>query len=106
MVKKCANPDCNTEFRYSHEGHLFPYEIKDPAEPCRDVPAVICERKPGRATLYFWLCERCCGQFTLQFTVSTGVTLVPKYSEWDADRKSHSQSNAAREPEGFERRYA
>jgi hypothetical protein len=106
VVKKCANPNCNTEFRDFREGHLFPYEIKDPEEPCRDVSAVICEKKPGRATVYFWLCEQCCDQFTLQFTVSTGVTLVSKYSERDADQQSYSQSNAAREPEGFEGRYA
>lgn len=106
MVKECANPNCNTEFRYSREGHLFPYEIREPEEPRRDVTAVICEKKPGRATIYFWLCEQCFGQFTLQFTVSTGVTLVPKCSERDADRQSHLHSNAAREPEGVERRYA
>ena len=106
MVKKCANPDCNKEFRYSHEGHLFPYEIRDPEEPCRDVHALICEIKPRHATVYFWLCEQCCAQFTLQFTVSAGITLVPRCPERDADRKSHSQSNAVREYEGVERRYA
>ena len=86
MVNRCSNPNCNSEFRYSCEGHLFPFEIKDLEEPCRDVPAVICNRKPGRATVYFWLCEQCCSQFTLQFTVSAGVTLVPMHSERDADR--------------------
>jgi hypothetical protein len=24
---------------------------------------VICNKKPGRATVYFWLCEQCCSQF-------------------------------------------
>jgi hypothetical protein len=95
VIKKCANPNCNREFRYSREGHLFPYEIKDPEEPCHDVPAVICEKKPGRTTVYFWLCEQCCDQFTLQFTVSTGVTLVLKCSDRDTDRKSYSQSTCS-----------
>lgn len=106
MISKCANPICNTEFRSSREGQLFPYEIKDPEEPCRDVPAVICEKRPRHATVCFWLCEQCCAQFTLQFAVSTGVTLVPKYSEWDGDRESCAQLKAARDPEGVERRYA
>lgn len=106
MVNKCSNPNCNTEFRYSREGRLFPYEIRDPEEPCRDVPAVICNEKPGRATVYFWLCKQCCRQFTLQFTVSAGVTLALRCSERDAYRISHSQLNAVSEDEGFERRYA
>jgi hypothetical protein len=106
MVNKCSNPICNTEYRSSHEGQLFPYEVRDPEESCRDVPAVICDKKPGRATVYFWLCEQCCSQFTLQFTMSAGVTLALKYSERDADRTSLSQSSAVREGEGFKRRYA
>ena len=77
MIRKCANPTCDIEFRSSHQGRLFRFEIKSPTEPCRDVPAVICEKKPGRATVYFWLCERCCGRFTLQFTESAGVRLMP-----------------------------
>ena len=47
MIRKCANPDCDVEFRSSREGRLFPFEIRNPTGPCRDVPAVICEKKPG-----------------------------------------------------------
>lgn len=103
MIRKCANPNCDTEFFHSREGHLFAYEIKKPEEPCRDVPAVICEKKFGRATVYFWLCAQCCDQFVLHFTVSTGVTLVPS-SKRDADRQLHSQSNTPRDPEAVEQR--
>jgi len=106
VIRKCANPDCDIEFRSSHEGRLFVFEIKNPTEPCRDVPAVICEKKPGHATVYFWLCERCCGQFTLQFTVSAGLRLTPVCSEQDADRKTNVRSNAAIEPESYRRRFA
>ena len=81
MIRKCANPGCNTEFRYSTKGRLFPYEIKGPAEPCRDVPAVICEKQPERATVYFWLCSRCCRCFTLQFNMADGLVLVPLDAE-------------------------
>ena len=76
MIRECANPDCNAEFLYAHEGQLFSYEIRNPKEPCRDVPAAICRKKPGRAVVYFWLCEQCCERFTLHFTISSGVTLI------------------------------
>jgi hypothetical protein len=106
VIRKCANPDCDIEFRSSREGRLFSFEIKNPTEPCRDVPAVICEKNPGRATVYFWLCKQCCGRFTLQFTVSSGIRLMPACSEQDADRKTNVRVNAAPEPESYGRRYA
>lgn len=106
MIRKCANPACDIEFRSSHEGRLFPFEIKNPTEPCRDVPAVICEKKPGRATVHFWLCGRCSCRFTLQFTLSTGVRLMPAYSEQNADGETNVRANAAIEPESYRRRYA
>lgn len=77
MISKCANPKCGAEFRHSDEGRLFPFEIRGPVEPCVDVPAAICEKTPDHATVYFWLCGGCCHQFTLQFTVETGVKLIP-----------------------------
>ncbi len=106
MIRKCANPGCDVEFRSSREGRLFPFEIKNPTEPCHDVPALICEKKPGRETVYFWLCERCCDQFTLQFTVNTGLRLTPACSEQGPDRKTNVRANAAAGPENYERRYA
>ena len=76
VIRKCANPSCETEFRYSTKGRLFPFEIKGPVEPCRDVPAVICDNKPERATVYFWLCSRCCRRFTLEFSRADGLLLI------------------------------
>lgn len=87
MITKCANPDCRVEFRYSDKGQLFAYEIRNLKEPCHDVPAVICERKPGRATVYFWLCAPCSTRFTLQFTVSTGLQLVPLALDDEGDEE-------------------
>jgi hypothetical protein len=77
MIRKCANPDCDTKFHYSTRGRLFPYEVKRPAEPCRDLSAVICDKKPERATVYFWLCSRCCRRFTLEFSIPEGLVLIP-----------------------------
>lgn len=106
MISKCANPNCDTEFRHFNEGRIFPYQIQNPEEPCRDVPTSICERKPRIATIYFWLCGSCCERFTLQFTVHTGVRLVPLCREKDIDRKTSSQSGAASETESFRERHA
>ncbi len=106
MIRNCANPNCDAEFRYSYEGRLFPYEIRNPAQPCRDVPAVICEKKPGHATVYFWLCGPCCDRLTLQFTLRTGVNLVPVCREKAVDRKTTSRPSAASETGSFMRRHA
>ena len=95
MIRECANPDCNAEFLYAHEGQLFSYEIRNPKEPCRDVPAAICKKKPGRAVVYFWLCEQCCERFTLHFTISSGVTLISKRSEYNAEQNPESLTHAA-----------
>jgi hypothetical protein len=77
MISKCANPDCDAEFRYFCQGRLFAYEVRNAQEPCRDVPAVICKEKPGHATVYFWLCAGCSAQCTLQFALTTGLKLIP-----------------------------
>lgn len=77
MVQKCANPQCDAEFRYVSRGRLFSFELRNPGAPCHDVPQAICERKPSHATVSFWLCEGCCSHFTLQFARETGLSVVP-----------------------------
>jgi hypothetical protein len=106
VIRKCANSKCNTEFRYSHEGRLFPFEIKSSEEPCRDVPAVIYDKKPGRATVYFWLCDLCCRRLTLRFSVRSGVSLTPRPAGQNPDRRTISQANATADPERLRRRYS
>ena len=78
MVQKCANPQCDAEFRYASRGRVFSFELRNPQAPCHDVPRAICERKPSHATIYFWLCERCCSKFTLRFAMETGLSVVPR----------------------------
>lgn len=106
MIRKCANPACDVAFRSSREGRLFPFEIRNPTAPCHDVPAVICEKQPGRATVYFWLCERCCEQFTLRFSANSGVMLTPTCTGQAAQRRTKGRANPVPEPESYERRYA
>lgn len=55
MVSKCANPACNTPFRYLHEGRIFTVRTdhlrrRDGADPS-------VER--------YWLCSNCSGSMTL-----------------------------------------
>jgi hypothetical protein len=106
VIRQCANPECDTEFLYADEGQLFPYEIRNPKEPCKDVPAVICKKKPGRAVVYFWLCAQCCQRFTLRFTMSSGVRLVSKRSEFDGRRNQKSLIDVASKIATAGQRYA
>lgn len=78
MIGKCSNPECNAEFRYASRGRLYSFEVRNPRQPCHDVPPAICERKPSHATVNFWLCDNCCARFSLQFSIHTGLMVVPK----------------------------
>jgi hypothetical protein len=60
MVETCANPTCAAPFRYWRGGRLFRCDVKTPCEPCLDVPDHICQLKPTRSSVFFWLCETCC----------------------------------------------
>lgn len=75
MVHKCANPQCTAEFRYASQGHLFPFELRGPIGPCKDVPECICQKNPDHATVCFWLCDRCCSHYTLRFSTVNGLQL-------------------------------
>lgn len=77
MISHCANPDCSVPFHYLRGGRLYRFEVRRPSEPCQDVPNAICSVKPYAATVFFWLCEKCCSKLTLKFTPESGVTLMP-----------------------------
>jgi len=76
MIHKCANPECDVEFRYVSRGRLFSFELRHPTAPGRDVPTAVCERKPSHATIHFWLCENCSSKLSLHFTMKTGLSVV------------------------------
>ena len=76
MIQKCANPECNAEFRYASRGHVFSFEIRHPTAPCRDVPQAICDKKPSHAMIHFWLCENCSPKLSLHFTMEAGLSVV------------------------------
>ena len=77
MVETCANPACSAPFLYWRGGKLFRCDVKTPSEPCRDVPDQICQLKPVRSSVFFWLCENCCSTMTLRFDPHKGLTIVP-----------------------------
>jgi hypothetical protein len=77
MVSRCANPKCNMDFRHLHDGKLFRFDLRRPAEPCVDVPKTICAQKPVHASVYFWLCNDCAAKYKLEFSQGMGVKLLP-----------------------------
>lgn len=76
MTQKCANPECNAEFRFASRGRVFSFELRKPIAPCRDVPPAICKKKPSHAAIHFWLCENCSSRLSLRFTMETGLSIV------------------------------
>ena len=76
MIQKCANPECDAEFRYVSRGRLSSFELRHPIAPCRDIPPAICERKPSHAAIHFWLCENCSSTLSLHFTMKIGLSVV------------------------------
>jgi len=76
MISHCANHACALPFHYLRGGRLYRFELKEPHTPCADVPNAICDSKPSRATVFFWLCERCSVSYALRFNVREGVRLV------------------------------
>jgi len=54
MVTKCANPSCDTRFRYFRGGKLFVFEPRERSS------ADLCPRVE-----HFWLCEDCAPGMTI-----------------------------------------
>lgn len=72
MVSKCANPSCTASFRYWHEGKLYRVEIG----PAQDKARFTTDAESRRSE-FFWLCERCSAQMTLEYHPGQGITLKP-----------------------------
>jgi hypothetical protein len=75
MNIKCANPGCNAELKYLRGGRLFLLEreqftMQDGVR--RPVYESVRVRK------YFWLCEKCAGQYTIRRWTSHGIEIVPR----------------------------
>lgn len=81
MISHCANPDCKVPFHYLRGGRLYRFDIRHPSIPCSDVPNAICNTNPSHAAVFFWLCEQCASQYSLRFSIRSGISLIsPTYS--------------------------
>ena len=74
MLSKCANPGCPASFLYLHEGKLFRLDSSAETLVCIPVSEVT---RPLRRFEFFWLCNQCSGELTLEYSRRSGITVVP-----------------------------
>lgn len=72
MVSQCANPSCSASFRYLHQGKLFRVEVGPPQGE-----VVSHGRWTLRRSEFFWLCENCAAEMTLEYHPQHGILLKP-----------------------------
>ena len=73
MLHKCANPECDTQFRYLRLGKLFEVETHYRERWSGDKASV-----PGNGKGHverFWLCDQCASSFVLRFERKRGLVL-------------------------------
>jgi len=75
MLSKCANPECNTPFRYLREGKLFQIDVN--GTDVRPAGPKLVDKRLPRRIEYFWLCGPCSAILTLVFQSGRGVVAQP-----------------------------
>jgi hypothetical protein len=81
MLSKCANPSCSASFRYFHQGKLFRVETSLTANFTTSlgdgsVENINASRSKARVE-FFWLCDRCAPEMTLEHDGRGHVTVTP-----------------------------
>jgi hypothetical protein len=68
MYLKCAHPDCSSDFDYG-QGRLFRFQ-QTPRQ----------EQQPSHwhAVKHYWLCTRCCEDYTIEYQRGVGVLLMQR----------------------------
>ena len=68
MYLKCAHPDCSSDFDYT-QGRLFRFQ-QTPQQ----------EKQPSHwhAVKHYWLCARCCENYTIEYQKGAGVLLMER----------------------------
>ena len=68
MYLKCAHPDCSSDFDYG-QGRLYRFQ-QTPRQ----------EKQPTHwhAVKHYWLCSRCCEDFTIEYEKGLGVLLLQR----------------------------
>jgi len=65
VISICANPDCRVLFDYQ-QGRFFRFHKNH----------AVGERAPNTHSVqHFWLCARCCEEFTLEYQDGVGVLI-------------------------------
>lgn len=82
MVSHCANPSCGRPFHYLRGGRLYSFELR----PAMLSGMSLAVRK--RVSVYFWICEQCCGTLSLEFDPEHGVILKASREEGTRQRIS------------------
>ena len=77
VLNKCANPACNAQFRYLHQGKLFEVEIKYAESPGSGGQTKAVHGK-GHAERC-WLCDDCAAHVTLRFDSQRGEVMVSSF---------------------------
>ena len=81
MLSKCANPSCSASFRYFHQGKLFRMEMEMVADDSGEAPGA---GKIVRRTEFFWLCDTCASEMTLEYDAKGSVLVKPVASNFRA----------------------
>jgi len=68
MYLRCAHPDCSSDFDYG-QGRLFRFQ-QTPQQ----------EKQPSHwhAVKHYWLCTRCCENYTIEYQQGVGVLLMER----------------------------
>ena len=81
VLQKCANPVCDAQFRYLHQGKLFEVEIQ-----YSDRPRPNDQREPSNGNVHverWWLCAGCAVNTTVGFNRQQGLVMVHSLEGWD-----------------------
>ena len=76
MLHKCANPECEHQYRYFSEGLLFEFQVDRDNNYLPLTPPA----PRGSRREVFWLCDHCSGRFALECR-DGAVKMVPVESK-------------------------
>jgi hypothetical protein len=68
MYLKCAHPDCSSDFDYG-QGRLFRFQ---------QTPQQTEQPSHWHAVKHYWLCTRCCENYTIEYQKGLGVLLMQR----------------------------
>jgi hypothetical protein len=79
MYLKCAHPDCTSDFDYA-QGRLFRF-LQTPTE----------QKQPthSHGVKHYWLCTRCCANYTVEYHKGLGVLLLQRLETLNGVQRSH-----------------